>query len=173
MRFLAVLLLLPQDAPGLKPGLLGEYYSIGEEIDDFPALKNRKPAARKIDGTIDFKDTAEGFNGTDLRDYFCVRWTGVIRIPEDGEYLFLLNSDDGSRLKVDGRLAVDNGGLHGMGERAGAPMTLKKGDLPLQLDFFENERGAGCHLLWKPPGGEKAVVPAAALFHAADARLDK
>lgn len=162
---LLTLLLIPQEKPELRPGLLGEYYSIGEEIDDFPALKGRKPDLRRIDPAIEFKDTAEGFNGAPFKDHFAVHWTGVIRIATEGVYRFTLDSDDGSRLRIDGKLAVDNGGLHGMGERDGGSVVLKAGDHPLVLDYFENERGAGCILMWTPPGDGKAVVPAEVLFH--------
>lgn len=171
----AALVLWPvaQDPRELKPGLLGEYFLVGEEIDDFPTPKRLKPHVRKTDPAIDFKDTAEGFAGTELKDYFFVRWTGVIRLPEDGAYRFTLDSDDGSRLLIDGKLVVDNGGLHGMGERHGPPVELKAGNRALKLEFFENERGAGCKLLWTRPAGEKEIVPAGVLFHPKDPDLDK
>ena len=38
--------------------------------------------------------------------------TGYFNAPEDGIYTFNLMSDDGSTLKVDGELVVDNDGPH-------------------------------------------------------------
>src|SRR4029434_6945093 len=37
--------------------------------------------------------TQEGFHGTQLVDFFYVRWTGNINIPKDGRYAFFLESD--------------------------------------------------------------------------------
>lgn len=37
-------------------------------------------------------------------------WTGWIQAPASGTFTFYLESDDGSRLYIDGVLRVDNGG---------------------------------------------------------------
>ncbi len=168
---LLALLSAPADSRGkaageeLLPGLVGEYYSIGGQIERFPEIGNGvKPVLRRVDRRIDFGCNDDGFAGTRLRDYFFVRWTGIIRVPRDGKYVFFTNSDDGSRLYVGDKLVVDNGGLHAMLEKAGE-VELKTGDHPIRVDFFENDGGAGCMLSWDPPGGPKEVIPEGVLFH--------
>lgn len=160
----------PQD--DLKPGLLGEYYEIGEEIDDFPSLKGMKPALRRIDRQIDFAVGNGRFGGTPLIDQFFVRWTGVLRVPKQGKYMFYLESDDGSRLLIGGKLVVDNNGLHGMEERSG-DIDLKAGDHDLRVEFYDNFAGAGCRLRWDSGEINREIVPAEALFHRRDKDLDK
>ena len=43
---------------------------------------------------------------------FSIEWEGKIYAPADGAYVFGAQSDDGSLLYIDGKLAVDNGGHH-------------------------------------------------------------
>ena len=66
--------------------------------EDFPPIPaGRKPDVERVDKQINFASTVEAFPCTKLVDNFYVNWTGVIRIPKDGNYTFYLESDDGSR----------------------------------------------------------------------------
>jgi hypothetical protein len=156
----------------LKPGLIGEYYDVGAPIEDFPKVDEKKPVVRRVDKSLNWEATAEKFAGTDLEDHFYVRWTGVIRIPKDGTYTFFTESDDGSRLWVDGKQVVENGGLHGMEEKNGKA-ELKAGDHEIKVDLFENEGEVGLKVSWQADGLAKEIIPAAAFFHKADEKLDK
>ncbi len=97
-----------------EPGLLGEYFALGGNLEDFPKLEGKKPDLKRVDKTINFRSTGPTFPGTKLDNHFAIRWTGKIKIPKDGTYTFFLESDDGSRLLIDGKIVVDNGGLHDM-----------------------------------------------------------
>lgn len=168
-------LLLPlavQDKPELLPGLVGEYYDIGEELNDFPNLKDMKPALRKVDPEINFLQTNGQFAKSGLIDYFFVRWTGVLRVKTGGRYMFYTESDDGSRVFIGGKLVVDNGGNHIPEEKSGE-IDLAAGDHPIRVEYFDNNGGASCRLKWASDALKAEVVPARALFHARDAELDK
>jgi len=152
------------------PGLLGEYFALGSPVEDFPKIEpDKKPTLKRVDKTIEFRSTGPTFPGTKLDNHFAIRWTGIIRIPKDGKYTFYLESDDGSRLLIDGKTVVDNGGLHDMQEQFDS-VELKAGDHEIRIDYFENENdgGAGCVLCWKTKDLARAVVPATALFHKAE-----
>lgn len=150
----------------LQPGLLGRYYQF-TSLSDFPTqLAGRKPEVERVDKQINFASTLDEFAGTKLRDNFFVAWTGVIRVPADGKYTFHLESDDGSRLYLDGKEVVDNSGTHDMVEASGRA-ELKAGDHELKVEFFDEEEDAGCILSWQAEGKAKEVVPASALFHQA------
>lgn len=153
-----------QDPDEIKPGLVAEYFSIGAEIDDFPSLKDREPDLVRVDVQVNFESAEEAFAGTTFADQFAVRWTGLLRVPKDGKYTLTTESDDGSRLSIDGKQVVDNGGLHAMEEKSGE-VELKAGDRVLVVDFFENGGGAGCKVSWEGPDLAKQVIPAGALFH--------
>jgi hypothetical protein len=154
-------------AADLAPGLLGEYFAMDSAVEDFPKIAtDKKPTLKRVDKTIEFRSTGPTFPGTKLDNHFAIRWTGVIKIPQDGKYTFFLESDDGSRLLIDGKTVVDNGGLHEMQEQSES-VELKAGEHEIRIDYYENENdgGAGCVLCWKSKDLAKAVVPASALFH--------
>ena len=149
----------------LVPGLVGEYFHVGQQLADFPEIGgSHKPLFRRVDRQISFECADEKFGVAKLQEYFFIRWTGLLRAPRDGKYRFFTLSDDGSRLYIDGKLVVENGGLHAMLEKEGE-VELKTGDHPIRVDFFENSGVAGCVASWTPPGGNKEVIPEKALFH--------
>ncbi len=154
-------------AEPLAPGLTGEYFDLGDSVEDFPTLPaDKKPTLKRVDKNLNFRSTSMTFPDTKLQSHFAIRWTGKIRIPKDGKYTFFLESDDGSRLLIDGKQVVENGGLHEMQESSGR-VELKAGDHNLKVDYFENENdgGAGCVLSWKAEDLAKEVVPEKVLFH--------
>lgn len=172
MRILLAAVFLLGTPDDLKPGLVGEYYNTGREAREFPYLaSNHKPFLRRIDATVAWEQAQAEFAECGLADHFCVRWTGVIRVPTDGEYTFYLNSDDGSTLWIDGKQTVDNGGLHALEEKSGR-LALKAGDHEIRIEFFENDDKAAIIASWETPGRAKEVIPASALFHRRDAQLD-
>ena len=156
----------PAPAAELKPGLVAEFFKFGdgEEAAFLPADHKKKPDVTKVHAQVNFESVDGAFAESGLEDKFHTVWTGVIRIEKAGSHKFYLNSDDGSKLKVDGKDVVDNGGLHGMEEKDGT-VELTAGDHAIVVEFFENEGGAGCVLSWEPAGGAKEAVPAKVLFH--------
>ena len=163
MMTLWMLLALAQG--DLKPGLVGEYYYTGERLLDFPVLEpGAKPRFKRVDYRIDFDRTLVGFHGTKLKDDFYIRWTGVLRVAKPGKWKFYTVSDDGSRLKIAGRVVVENGGTHEMREASGE-LDLEAGDVDIVIDFFERYGPAGIRVLWEGPGQNKDVVSPNALFH--------
>src|SRR5581483_6819876 len=109
-----------QEQDDMRPGLVVEFFNIGKAMEGFPTIPpERKPDLRRVDRQINYEQTADTFPGTDMADHFYARWTGRIKIPRDGKYTFFTESDDGSRLWIDGKVVVDNGGLHAMEEKSG------------------------------------------------------
>ncbi len=156
-------------AAELAPGLSGEYFALDTSVEDFVKVEGKKPTLKRIDKNLNFRSNGPTFPGTKLDNHFAIRWTGKIKIPKTDKYTFFLESDDGSRLLIDGKVVVDNGGLHDMQEQSG-DVELKEGEHEIVVDYFENENdgGAGCVLSWKTKSTTKEVVPASALFHPKD-----
>lgn len=150
----------------LAPGLLGEYYHVGETLRDFPEIElQQKPSMKRIDGTIDFPK-AFRMRGLNFTNDFFVRWTGKIHITTPDTYKFFLESDDGSRMFVYNRKLISNGGLHGMTEASGE-VELPAGDHDVRIEFFQGGSVSGCKLSWASKGIEKQIVPAGAWLHEA------
>ncbi|MFD2100483.1 alkaline phosphatase family protein [Flagellimonas iocasae] len=86
-----------------------------------------------------------------------------LEIPEKGQYRFFTNSDDGSKLYVDGKLVVDNDGDHGVKE-IGEVIELEKGRKLVRVEFFNG--GGGFHLDVKFQGANipKQIIPANLLY---------
>jgi hypothetical protein len=149
----------------VKPGLVAEIFSFNDAVEDFPTIPaDKKPTVKKVDAQVNVDSTTENWPGTNLSDHFYIRWTGVIKIAKDGKYKFFTESDDGSRLLIDGKQVVNNGGLHGMEEQSGE-VELKAGDHEIKIEMFENEGDAGCKASWQAPEGNKEIIPANVLSH--------
>jgi hypothetical protein len=57
-------------------------------------------------------------------DHFGYVFTGFLKVPADGDYSFSLDSDDGSRLAIDGTTVVEHDGIHGEGTPKTATVAL-------------------------------------------------
>ena len=130
---------------------------------------DKRPVVKRVDPQIDFPSSTNRFGATRLIHNFYARWTGVIEIQKDGNYIFATESDDGSRLFMDGRQIVDNGGFHLMQSQSGET-ELKAGPHEIKIEFFQGEGPSGCRVFWQPGDAAKEIIPAAALFHHGEER---
>ena len=64
-----------------------------------------------------------------------VRFEGFFRVVTAGDYTFLLHSDDGSKLYIDGKLIVDNDGTHAGTSKSGKT-RLAAGMRQVTVDYF-------------------------------------
>lgn len=140
---------------GNKNGIHYEYYEgAWEDIPNFDELQIKKK------GSI----YQIGFEGINKRhEAFAVRYNGVIEIETKNEYTFYLNSNDGSRLFIDGKLVVDNGGSHGLEERQG-DVILDKGRHSIEIHYFDSGGSQALEFSYKGPGIPKQLFPPEKLF---------
>lgn len=85
-------------------------------------------------------------------DHFGFVFTGTLIVPADGQYEFVLDSDDGSRLLIDGQKLIEYDGIHGLGGARKASLKLTQGRHPLRLEYFQGLFGKGLQLAWSGPG---------------------
>jgi hypothetical protein len=134
----------PEAGPTTRqPGFLTRYYEgTWDKLPNFDVLQaNQTSVALSLDlGRI----TRPEFYGLVAE--------GWILAPTNGVYTFFLNSDDGSKLWVSGRLTVDNDGLHAPTEKSGQ-VALAKGWHRVRVDFFQKGGGRVLGLTWVGPGG--------------------
>lgn len=95
----------------------------------------------------------------EARDKFALRFTGVIAVPKSGQYTFYTKSDDGSRLYIDGKMVVNNDGLHGLSERNGK-VDLVAGSHDIIVTYFDNGGGDGLEVAWSGPDLKKQKIAA-------------
>jgi YVTN family beta-propeller protein len=84
--------------------------------------------------------TSIGVGVTSQTDTFALAFTNTLNVPTSGDYEFMTNSDDGSRVYIDGALVVDNDGLHAPAVVVGS-VSLAAGTYALRVEFFENQGG--------------------------------
>jgi len=97
------------------------------------------------------------------RDLFSARFVGFLRVPESGEYLLSLGSDDGSRLFVGNKKIIDLWSDHGL-VYDHAVVNLEKGFHNLEIHFYERH-GAALLRLRVAEFPHRKVIPARALFY--------
>ena len=87
----------------------------------------------------------------DINDNFAFVFNGQIECPKDGKYSFTISSDDGSQLFINGKMIVDNDGVHGIKAKAGS-VELKKGKHDIEVKYFELAGGEALSVSWAGPG---------------------
>lgn len=122
---------LLQGIPGPPANLTYAYYE-GDwtKLPDFTKLK---PVATGEASSFDI-------NLKQRNDHFALTFEGFLKIDTDGDYKFYTTSDDGSRLWINGKLVVDNDGVHAPATKSGT-IKLAKGMHKLEVAMFEQAGG--------------------------------
>ena len=143
---------------GFVFGLEASLYSFRNALTAMPDFSSLTPDCKIVASSIAYSSTAEPWAGMPetMADRFAALFEGFLIAEEAGRYDIALNSDDGSRLYIDGKLVIDNGGNHSMRKML-ATVVLSEGLHSLRLEYYENIDHAGLELSWAPTGG--ALVP--------------
>jgi hypothetical protein len=140
--------------------LVGKIYFLPEDTEQLPDFTKLKAVGTIYADRIDITERhfEEGFPGvTDRIEWFGVQYSGKFGIKESGEYIFYLNSDDGSKLYIDGKLVIDNDGIHSPTEVEQSIM-LSAGVHTLRVEYFQGPRyDIALQLFVAPPSGEKVI----------------
>jgi len=145
----------PVKADGLKKGVSFSVYA--GSWDKLPDFDKIKPIAAGVASHFSHAVFPQ------LKDNFALRFTGLVKVPADGLYVFYTSSDDGSRLYIGEKLVVDNDGLHGVMEMGGL-IRLNKGLYPITVTFFEKTGGEELKVFFEGPRLPRQEIPPAALF---------
>ena len=78
-------------------------------------------------------------------------YEGFLNVPKDADYVFFLDTDDGSRLTVNGKKLLEkpNGGGQGMEMRGTVHLTA--GKIPFRIDYFQAGGPFGLNFSWSGP----------------------
>ncbi|MER5957278.1 PA14 domain-containing protein [Streptomyces sp. NPDC001893] len=148
------------DDPVEPHGLKGEYYTQSASgAFDFAELK-----AAGFDPKLDF-DTLEPRlrTATGQADDASVRWTGKVVPEKTGATTFSITGDNGFRLWVDGKLAIDHWVDDWDKEQTSQPVELTAGKAyDIKVEYFEHFGGSNLHLRWTEPGESKEAIPSSA-----------
>ena len=143
-----MILTVENPAPGLN---YSYYHGNWTMLPDFSTLKPVKS------GTVS-NFTLEPRTQTTTYGFV---YSGYIFIRYSGDYTFYTQSDDGSKLFIDGKLVVNNDGVHALKEVSGGRLYLTSGYHPIEVHYFERY-GEGDKLVvsYEGPGNSKQPIPA-------------
>lgn len=88
-------------------------------------------------------------------DHFGFVFEGKLQARESGEHFFMIRSDDGSKLYINGEMVIDNDGLHGDGEIKIAEIHLDEGLHDVRVEFFEHTAAFNLVFDWAGPSGDE------------------
>lgn len=157
-RAIAMFLVRDQIPAGTPTKLEGVEYDYFEaDLPELPEFDRLSPKT---------KGTAETFTlkVAERKNDFALRFRGTLTTPKEGEYKFWTRSDDGSRLFINGKKVVENGGIHPAQDREGK-VKLSAGNHAIEVMYFDGGGQTELKVSWEPPGGKKEEIPASALSH--------
>eukprot|EP00747_Dinoflagellata_sp_TGD_P057795 gnl/TRDRNA2_/TRDRNA2_150817_c0_seq1.p1 gnl/TRDRNA2_/TRDRNA2_150817_c0~~gnl/TRDRNA2_/TRDRNA2_150817_c0_seq1.p1 ORF type:complete len:624 (-),score=108.30 gnl/TRDRNA2_/TRDRNA2_150817_c0_seq1:99-1970(-) len=169
---------------GKLPGVEAKFYFdyLGKTIPTDEELEQMEPSkAPPTAKTINFPESTESWKGLGEGSHntFAAQFQGFIKITKTSKYQFRLNSDDGSRMYLSGKLIIDNGGLHDMETKESKELKMKDGWHSFRIVYFERQSPHGLILQYKEVKKDCpevrphqysipckwSTVPASMLFH--------
>lgn len=147
-------------------GLKGEYFKTRRQ-------RREDRVFERIDPQVSF-DFGEGTPDSQQikPEEFAIKWEGSVLAPETGEYEFILLTENGARLWVNGnqRPLIDAAVKSGKNvtERRESILLLGGRAYPLRLEVFKSkeakEKRASIVLKWKQPHRADETIPARCLM---------
>ena len=141
------------DAPA--QGLEWECFEIDIDGDKLPVLDGVVPTAKGATDRVDVSVRTR-------EDRFALRFTGLLLVPQSGEWTFTLGSDDSSWLWVDDELVVANAKVAPHSKKSGT-VRLEAGAHRMRIVFTELGGQQSLEFLWRGPSTESSPVPSSAL----------
>lgn len=138
--------------PGIKFYYVPGYFKHTTEIDTCSATNKGYVATIS---TIKIPNKA--------REYGVI-FEGYLKVNEDALFEFGLNSDDGSKLYIDGDLLIDNDLKHARFQLS-AGANLKKGLHKIKVAYFDVGPGSILQVFIKGTDGKKIEIPSVMFFH--------
>jgi hypothetical protein len=92
-------------------------------------------------------------------DFFNFRFDGFLLISKAGRYEFRVGSNDGSRLRLNDTLLVNNDGIHEMKTITSEPRSLSKGPQRITVDFFDHMESDSLVVEYNGPDTNNEWVP--------------
>ena len=126
-----------------------------------PDMAEQKVAKEGIARALDIVAMAEP-----KTDDYAISLKGFLKIPKDGTYRLIINSDDGGVVRIGDEIVLDNDGLH-PAQDAGRLFRFSKGFVPIRIDYFEAQGDAALSFDIEFAGEERQSA-APLFFHDGD-----
>jgi PA14 domain len=130
------------DSIFITNGLTGKIYLLPFNTRALPGFDTMKSVGTIYADSINIplRSWSAGFPGLrDRFEWFGIEYTGFFKANKEGEYVFRLLSDDGSKLFIDDSLIINNDGLHGAFAKTGK-ITLDDSRHSIKIQYFQGPR---------------------------------
>ncbi len=125
----------------IQKGLKGEYFN--------NVTLSGQPVFTRIDQGVQFGWTLFSPDPDRLSyDFYSVRWTGKLQVPESGKIKIGIDGNDGYRLYLNNKLIIDNWKKLSRQTVVADYFFEKNKEYDLRLEYFEPAGNAVIHLLW-------------------------
>lgn len=138
-----------------KNGVVYLYYEV-ENLVALPDFNQLTPLFIGTWNNFDIDVSVQEIN-------FAIQFFSYIYVPSDGLYTFFLESDDGSKLYIDGAEVVDNDGLHGAHLEFGS-VWMSAGVHSITVSYFQRLGNRGLRVGYQGPGIERQRIPDEVLY---------
>ena len=148
------------------PGLLAEYF-------DNNRLEGQ-PRIVRTDSRMDFRWTLNSPGRGLPFDWYSVRWTGLLKVPQSGVKRIAIEGNDGYRLYLDGRLLIDNWKKQSYRTRIEAIDLRPGSSVDIRLEYYESTGNARLKLMWDVgvlDDSQERIAEAVALASQSDAAI--
>jgi beta-glucosidase len=128
---------------GGSRGLRGEYF-VGRDLQGPPAFVRTDT---EVDFDWEMAPPRPGFQ----REDFSVRWTGTLKAAVGGRYEIGATTDDGFRLRFDGRTLIEEWTEHAPTTRTVGVDLVAGRAYRVELEYYQRSGAAVARLVWSPP----------------------
>ncbi|MFP4106556.1 MAG: PA14 domain-containing protein [Phycisphaerae bacterium] len=108
-----------------------------------------KLISERLDPTVDYGEGIPAMDSAGER--FSARWTGMLQIPDDGQYTLRIDADDSARVWLGQTLVLDTREQAEV-KLIEAKVKLREGDLSLRVDYLQDGGTSHVRLMWSGPG---------------------
>src|SRR2546423_1672400 len=126
----------------IPDGFEGKIYALPDtthKLPDFDTMKSIGTIYAK-EFNIPMRSWTEGFPGmADRFEWFGIEYKGYFKAKKKGQYIFRVVSDDGVKLFIDGKLLINNDGIHGPTSKLGE-IKLDTSRHTMKLEYFQGPR---------------------------------
>jgi len=147
-------------ACGSGTGLTGNYFDNPDEGNAFET----EPIITRIDSVVDFNWKSEAPGEGLNKDHFHILWTGQIEAPFTDQYTIYANTDEFSRVWLNGERIIVNwwGFAKGYAQET---VHLEAGQkYNLRFEYRDWTGSAKAELYWATPSMEKQIIPQCFLY---------
>lgn len=151
------------DSIPISNGLTGRVYLLPDTtwwLPDFDTLKALDIPIYVNEINVPWQKWSAGFPGLRNRfEWFGIEYTGSFKPVSAGQYIFTLDSDDGSKLFIDDKLVINNDGEHAE-FAVRDTMYLSDSLHSIKLDYFQGPRyELALQLFWNRPDSPERIFP--------------